>query len=161
MLESLAKHQNELHAMARKIAGKDADDILQETYIKLHDSGKDYNDINFGYIYQTMNSIYIDSIKSSSAKNRFVLFDSYFWERLEEKLEEYDTEHREVSIDKSKLTTFENMLLFSLYGMDMTNEKNEIIQRIKGTSMLSLSKETNIPYRTIYTTVQRIKKKLK
>ena len=157
MLNQLSKHHKELKELAKKIAGSnDADDVLQETYLKLHDSGKNFEDIDFGYIYLTMRSIYIDSKKQSSVKNREVLIDDFSLFQIVED----ETEVSTLSIDKSKLNSFENLLLFSLYGIDINNENNKITERIKGVSMRKLSIETGIPYRTIYQTIQKIKVKL-
>jgi hypothetical protein len=102
-----------------------------------------------------MRSVYIDSKKATSVKNREVLIDDFTdWQIIEEEATE------EIEIDKSKLNSFENLLLFSLYGIDIANDKNEIKTKIKGVSMRKLSIETGIPYITIYKAVQKIKEKL-
>jgi DNA-directed RNA polymerase specialized sigma24 family protein len=129
--------------------------VLQETYLKLYESGKQFHEIDFGYVYLTMRSVYIDSKKATSVKNREVLIDDFTdWQIIEEEAKE------EIEIDKSKLNSFENLLLFSLYGIDIANDKNEIKTKIKGVSMRKLSIETGIPYITIYKAVQKIKEKL-
>jgi DNA-directed RNA polymerase specialized sigma24 family protein len=129
--------------------------VLQETYLKLYESGKQFHEIDFGYVYLTMRSVYIDSKKATSVKNREILIDDFTdWQIIEEEATE------EIEIDKSKLNSFENLLLFSLYGIDIANDKNEIKTKIKGVSMRKLSIETGIPYITIYKAVQKIKEKL-
>jgi DNA-directed RNA polymerase specialized sigma24 family protein len=129
--------------------------VLQETYLKLYESGKQFHEIDFGYVYLTMRSVYIDSKKATSVKNREILIDDFTdWQIIEEETAE------EIEIDKSKLNSFENLLLFSLYGIDIANDKNEIKTKIKGVSMRKLSIETGIPYITIYKAVQKIKEKL-
>lgn len=156
MLNQLSKHHKELKELAKKIAGNDSDDVLQETYLKLYDSGKKFEEIDFGYIYLTMRSVYIDSKKQTSVKNREILIDDFsMFEILDD-----ENEVHNLSIDKSKLNSFENLLLFSLYGIDINNENNKITERIKGVSMRKLSIETGIPYQTIYKTFQKIKQKL-
>jgi DNA-directed RNA polymerase specialized sigma24 family protein len=155
MLNQLSQHHQKLKELAKKIAGNDAEDVLQETYLKLYESGKQFHEIDFGYVYLTMRSVYIDSKKATSVKNREVLIDDFIdWQIIEEEAQE------EIEIDKSKLNSFENLLLFSLYGIDIANDKNEIKTKIKGVSMRKLSIETGIPYITIYKAVQKIKEKL-
>lgn len=155
MLNELSKYHNELIQMAKKIDSQNFDDLVQETYIKLYESGKDFKDIDFGYVYRTMRNIYIDSVKQSSCKNREVLIDDF---SLFEMAEEETTQEK--TIDKSNLNSFENLLLFSLYGIDIHNDKNEITETYKGVSLLKLSKETGIDYTSLYKTLQRIKEKL-
>ena len=155
MLNQLSQHHQKLKELAKKIAGNDAEDVLQETYLKLYESGKQFHEIDFGYVYLTMRSVYIDSKKATSVKNREILIDDFTdWQIIEEETTE------EIEIDKSKLNSFENLLLFSLYGIDIANDKNEIKTKIKGVSMRKLSIETGIPYITIYKAVQKIKEKL-
>jgi DNA-directed RNA polymerase specialized sigma24 family protein len=155
MLNQLSQHHQKLKELAKKIAGNDAEDVLQETYLKLYESGKQFHEIDFGYVYLTMRSVYIDSKKATSVKNREILIDDFTdWQIIEEEATE------EIEIDKSKLNSFENLLLFSLYGIDIANDKNEIKTKIKGVSMRKLSIETGIPYITIYKAVQKIKEKL-
>ena len=102
-----------------------------------------------------MYSVFLDSKKEASLKNREILIDDFSnWELYDDEIKE------EVSINKVNLNAFENLLLFSLYGIDITNDKNEITNRIKGVSMRKLSIETGIPYVTIYSTIQKIKEKL-
>jgi RNA polymerase sigma factor (sigma-70 family) len=155
MLNELSKYHNFLLKMAKKIDSQNFDDLVQETYIKLYESGKNFKDIDFGYVYRVMRNIYIDSVKQSSCKNREVLIDDFSWLEMTE-----DETQEERTIDKSELNSFENLLLFSLYGIDIHNDKNEITQTYKGVSLLKLSKETGIDYTTLYKTLQRIKEKL-
>jgi len=155
MLNQLSQHHQKLKELAKKIAGNDAEDVLQETYLKLYESGKQFHEIDFGYVYLTMRSVYIDSKKATSVKNREILIDDFTdWQIIQEETAE------ENEIDKSKLNSFENLLLFSLYGIDIANDKNEIKTKIKGVSMRKLSIETGIPYITIYKAVQKKKEKI-
>lgn len=156
MLKELSKHHKELLEMAKKIDSHNFDDLLQDTYLKLHDSGKQFKDIDFGYIYRTMRNIYIDSVKQTSCKNREVLINDFSWLNAEN--EEYKEDNR--TIDKTVLNPYENLILFSLYGIDIHNKKNEITESYKGVSLLKLSKETGIDYTSLYKTLQRIKEKL-
>lgn len=88
MLAELAKNNNTWHAMALSIC-KDNDyakDLVQEMYLKLYDK----QNIKPYYVYYTIKSIYIDSIKESSQKNRYFLVDDF--SNFENEFENYDLE---------------------------------------------------------------------
>ena len=154
MLKELSLMHDDLLKMAKIIAGYRADDILQDTYLKLYDSGKKFHEIDKGYIYLTMRSVFLDSVKQSTVKNRVVLVDDF------SSLEQIDEDYTETDIDLKPLNNFEKLLTFSLYGRDIVDAQNKIIERVDGVSMLKLSNETDIPYVTIRSTRERIKKKL-
>ena len=150
MLKELAKYQNELLSMAKKIDSKDFNDLLQDTYIKLHDIGKQFHEIDFGYIYIVMRSIYINKIRNQKE----IPIDDFT------KLEQAEDEYSEFKINLNKLSSVEKQLYYSYFGRKIENDKNEIIAEIDGANLSKLSRETGIPYRTIYTRFQRIKLKL-
>jgi len=154
MLKELSLMHDDLLKMAKIIAGSRADDILQDTYLKLYDSGKQFHEIDKGYIYLTMRSVFLDSVKQSTVKNRVILVDDF------SSLEQIDEDYIETEIDLKPLNNFEKLLTFSLYGRDIVDTQNKIIERVDGVSMLKLSNETDIPYVTIRATRERIKKKL-
>jgi len=129
-----------------------SEDVLQDTYIKLYESGKTFEQINTCYIYFTMKSVFLDTVKQSSTKNRIILVDEF--------PEIIDNEVIKKIVTYKDLNNFEKILISSLYGREITNDKNEIVRKYQGESMLSLSKNTGVPYRTIYTTVQRLKNKI-
>jgi DNA-directed RNA polymerase specialized sigma24 family protein len=65
MLEELSKHDAEWKAMAIHIC-KDkyiADDLVNDMYLKLYDSGKTFQQINKWFVYVTMKNIYLNIIK--------------------------------------------------------------------------------------------------
>jgi DNA-directed RNA polymerase specialized sigma24 family protein len=150
MLNELVKYQKELLFMAKKLDHNNFDDLLQDTYLKLHDSGKQFHEIDFAYIYFTMRSILIDRLR----KDKEIPIDDFT------QFEIYDNEYSEVKINLDKLTNVEKQLYYAYFGRKITNDKNEIISIIDGANLLKLSRETGIPYRTIYTRFQRIKLKL-
>jgi DNA-directed RNA polymerase specialized sigma24 family protein len=100
MLVELVKIQPELIQMAKSINIKDYKDILQDTYIKLNDSKKQFNEIDKGYIYLTMRSVWIDKVR----KNKEIPFNDFSYFECEE------TEYKEVEIDLSVLNLFEKEL---------------------------------------------------
>lgn len=150
MLKELVKYHNELLSMAKKIDSKDFNDLLQDTYIKLHETGKQFHEIDLGYIYVTMRSIYISKIRNQKE----IPIDDFT------KLEQAEDEYSEFKINLNKLSSVEKQLYYSYFGRKIENDKNEIIAEIDGANLSKLSRETGIPYRTIYTRFQRIKLKL-
>ena len=79
MLEKLVKHQEKLLQVAYNFTGDldTANDILQDAYIKIHESGKRYEDVNDAYLYFTIKSVWLDTKKKSLTKNRIVLIDDF------------------------------------------------------------------------------------
>lgn len=150
MLENLAKIQPELIRMAKSLDYKNHEDILQETYLKLYDSKKEFKDIDNSYIYLTMRSIFIDRIR----KNKEIPIDDF------SKYEQIEGDYEVIEIDKSKLNDLEIEIINSHYGKLIEDKDKRIIGERKSYSLLKLSKMTTIPYRTLYTTLKRIKLKL-
>jgi DNA-directed RNA polymerase specialized sigma24 family protein len=150
MLNELCKHHKELIQMAKKFDCHFFDDLLQDTYIRLYESGKQFHEIDFGYVYLTMRSVFIDKYRKQPIQ---VEID----DNLTEELAEQNTD---VIVDLSKLKPVEKQLYYAYFGKKILNDKNEIIAEIKGTNLAKISRETGIPYRTIYTRFQRVKLKL-
>lgn len=142
--------------MALSICGnaEEANDVLQEAYIKLYDTGKKFEEINISYIYFTMKSIFLDTKRKSYLNNRVEVTDFTGW-HLEY---EEDTPHQELI--NPTLTNFEKLLIQALFGREIV-DKNGNLNKTDSMSMLKLSELTGIPYRTIYTNFQNIKKKWK
>lgn len=151
MLKELAKHNEALLKMAKKFDHQNADDLLQDTYIRLFETGKEFKDIEIGYIYTIMRSIFIDKHR----RTKEIPFDDFTNFELEE--EEY-TEHEPINLDV--LSNVERQVYYAYFGRKVTNDRNEIIAEIEGVNLSKLSRETGIPYRTIYTRFQRIKQKI-
>lgn len=154
MLNELVKHQEQLFKMAVSICkDKDiAEDVLQDTYLKLYESGKRFDEVNTGYIYFTMKSVFLDSVKNTSTKNRFLPTDNFI-NVVEEK-------QTEINVIYKNLTYFEKRLIDALFGREITNDKNEIVKVLEGTNKLNLSRKTGIPYKTIYKTFKNLKNKI-
>lgn len=155
MLEQLAKHHDKLLELTVRITNcKDlAQDVLQDAYLKLHDSGKKFEEINDAYIYFAIKSVFLDTVKKSSTKNRFIPTADFL------DLESEDVVEEKI-INYKNLTNFDKLLIPSLFGKEIVNENNQIVKVFEGSSMLNLSRQTGIPYRTIYTTVERLKTKI-
>jgi DNA-directed RNA polymerase specialized sigma24 family protein len=157
MLEDLAKINDQLYKMALAICGniEQANDVLQETYLKLHETGKRYEDINTAYIYFTMKSIFLDTKRKTYLENRVEPTDFQEWQLIEEEQE------ITITFIPPKLSNFEKLLIQALFGREITDSNGVIVKKIGSKSMLKLSEETGIPYRTIYSNFQNIKKKWK
>lgn len=154
MLEQLATKNKELLRVACNITGNIdiAKDVVQDAYIKLYESGKRFEEINDGYIYFTLKSIYNDSVKQSTLKNRFILTNDF------DNVIEDKTDFIEYEI--KGLSTWERLVVDAVCGRVITNQQNEIIKHIQGTSMTELSKKTGINYSIIYRTIKNLKSKV-
>lgn len=122
-------------SIAKKISQKESVEIANEAYIKLYDK----QNLNDAYIYTTLKNIFIDWKK----ENKFVNLNFDVKEVEEEEKKDYDF----------KLTTFQKLLIQSLYGINGTN--------YKGTNLKTISKETGISYSTLCKEMTKIKEKLK
>jgi DNA-directed RNA polymerase specialized sigma24 family protein len=154
MLEQLATKHNEILKVAYKITGDldIAKDVVQDAYIKLYDSGKKFEEINDSYIYFTLKSIYNDSVKQSSIKNRYILtndFDNVI-----------DDQTDLIKYEIKDLTRWEKLVVDAVCGRIITNRYNIIVKEIDGISMTNLSKKTGINYSIIYRTIKNLKSKV-
>jgi len=150
MLEELAKIHSELLKMAKALDFKNHEDILQETYLKLYDSKKEFKDIDKGYIYLTMRSVFIDRVR----KNKEIPTDDFSI------FENTEVDFNFMEVNTSILNAFEKELINAHFGKIVEDKEKHIIAKIDGHSLLKLSQMTTISYRTLYTTLKKIKIKL-
>ena len=150
MLSELVRYNKELLCMAKKFDCNNADDLLQDTYLKLYETGKQIHEIDFGYIYMVMRSIFIDKKRNQKE----IPIDDFT------KFEICNEDYQEQKINLDKLSNVEKQLYYSYFGRKITNDKNEIIAEIDGVNLSKLSRETGIPYRTIYYRFNNIKLKI-
>ena len=136
--------------MAKKFDCNNADDLLQDTYLKLYETGKQIHEIDFGYIYMVMRSIFIDKKRNQKE----IPIDDFT------NFEICNEDYTEQKINLDKLSNVEKQLYYSYFGRKITNDKNEIIAEIDGVNLSKLSRETGIPYRTIYYRFNNIKLKI-
>lgn len=152
MLQELAKHHETLLKMAKRFDSQNADDLLQDTYLKLYDTGKQFHEIDTAYIYTIMRSIFIDKHR----RVKEIPFDDFSNFELET-----ETEYKEAQpINLDVLSNVEKQIYYAYFGRKITNDKNEIIAEIDGVNLSKLARETGISYRTIYTRFQRLKQKI-
>lgn len=134
-----------------------AEDIVQESYIKLNKlilSGLDIsygdNDINYFYVYKTLKTLYGDLLRKNK-KIKKVNIDALNKYIINEEQEE------KKDIDISKKMQELNSFLNSIYWYD--RKVFEIISN--GTSIAKLSRKTDISYASLYNTYRNVKKSIK
>jgi len=131
-----------------------AEDIVQETYIKLNriiNSGTDlmYNDteINYYYVFRTLRSMFLD-LKRKEGKAQLVGFEPELDKR-------YVLQNNDQDIDK-----IYNEILGDLKKMHWYDRK--IFEYIdEGESITGLSKKTDISYYSVYNTYKKVLETLK
>ena len=92
MLEQLAKNHDEWIRIAKGICkdNETAKDLVQDMYITMYDTGKEYEEINKWYVYRVIFSSFLNSIKKKKLK---VVYVKNYYEFLS--LEESDLTHLE------------------------------------------------------------------
>lgn len=77
MLEQLAKHDDKWQRIALSICQNPniSKDIVNDMYIKLHDSGKKYDDINDWYVYRTLYTLFMDYLREQK-KTQFTSYEN-------------------------------------------------------------------------------------
>lgn len=152
MLNELVKYQKDLLLMAKKFDANNSDDLLQDTYLRLYETKKKFHEIDFGFVYLTMRSVFIDKIRKKP--NEILLCEFNTFEIEDEEIKE------DVFVNLDILKPNEKQLYYAYFGKKIINDKNEIIAEINPANLSRISRETGIPYRTIYTRFQRLKLKL-
>lgn len=157
ILNELAKKHDYFLKMAKSISKSDAEDLLQNTYLKLYEMGKNADDINDGYVYFTMKSIFYNSIKK---KDLFI-------DELELNLKEIDNhDGQEENIQLledtlEEMTNKERLFIKSHFGHEIFNPKTKELEKFEKCSVKKLSRETGIDSNTLYIMKKRILEKLK
>jgi len=135
-----------------------AEDIVQEMYIKIIlkikeglDIKYNENEINYFYIFRTLNSLYIDLMR----KNRNIY--KMDIEHISEKLLASKVFILEQELDYEEKYNLVKKELDKLYWYD--KKVFEIING--GESIASLSRKTHIAYYSLYNTYTKVKIKLK
>lgn len=148
---------NILLKYAKSIDQNNAHDLVHDTYIKLIEGNKNFDEIEIGYMILTLKSIFLDKIRKSKRIGEVLFndFDNFHIESVPEQ------EHDNIRLDLTVLSTFEKLLIDNLFGVEIFNKKEGIMELIDGCNMLQLSKESKIPYITIRTSLKNIKEKLK
>ena len=83
MIEELYKNHHNWINYATKICGNsyDASDLVQEMYLKMHDSQKE---VNHSYIYCVIKNIFLDQYRKNKVKEKTVYYQEEYTEQNEE-----------------------------------------------------------------------------
>ena len=83
IIEELYKNHNNWIGYALKICGNrdDANDLVQEMYLKMHDSQKE---VNNSYIYCVIKNIFLDQYRKNKVKEKTVYYQEEYTEQNEE-----------------------------------------------------------------------------
>lgn len=148
---------NILLKYAKSIDQTNANDLVHDTYLKLIEGNKNFDEIEIGYMIFTLKSIFIDGVRKKKRVGEILFneFDNFHIENIAEE------ERNNIRLDLTVLSTFEKLLIDNLFGVEIFNKKEGIMELIDGCNMLQLSKESKIPYITIRTSLKNIKEKLK
>ena len=138
--------------MAKKFDAENADDIVQDMYLKIH--ALNPTEVNDYYIYRTIKSIFIDEYKKKkiltvplNGKEAYNIADDY-------------NENADFQLSEIPLTCTELLVVQKLYGYTTENADTLQITIHKGKSLLSIAKEIGKPYKTLYTALLTAKKKI-
>lgn len=151
LLEICNRHSKWVR-MAQKFDYDNAEDLVQEMYLKIH--ALNPTEVNDYYIYRTIKSIFIDEYKKKkiltaplNGKEAYNIEDDY-------------NEDADFQISEIPLTCTELLVIQKLYGYTTENADTLQITIHKGKSLLSIAKEVNLPYKRLYTALLTAKKKI-
>lgn len=152
VLQEICNRHSKWVRMAQKFDYDNAEDLVQEMYLKIHNLNP--TEVNEVYIYRTIKSIFIDDYKKKkiltaplNGKEACNIEDDY-------------NEDADFQISEIPLTCTELLVLKKLYGYTTENAETLQITIHKGKSLLSISKEVGKPYKRLYTALLTAKKKI-
>ena len=138
--------------MAQKFDYDNAEDLVQEMYLKIHNLNP--TEVNEVYIYRTIKSIFVDDYK----KKKLTAFPLRGGD-IPDIADESEIQD-ELELSEIPLTCTELLVLKKLYGYTTENAETLQITIHKGKSLLSSSKEIGKPYKTLYKALLTAKKKI-
>ena len=152
VLQEICNRHSKWVRMAQKFDYDNAEDLVQEMYLKIYNLNP--TEVNEFYIYRTIKSIFIDDYKKKkiltaplNGKEAYNIEDDY-------------NEDADFQISEIPLTCTELLVVQKLYGYTTENADTLQITIHKGKSLLSISKEVNLPYKRLYTALLTAKKKI-
>ena len=151
LLEICNRHSKWVR-MAQKFDYDNAEDLVQEMYLKIHNLNP--TEVNEVYIYRTIKSIFLDDYRKKKL-TAFLLRGGDIPD-----IEDEDEIEDELKLSEIPLTCTELLVLKKLYGYTTENADTLQITIHKGKSLLSISKEVNLPYKRLYTALLTAKKKI-
>ena len=152
VLQEICNRHSKWMRMAQKFDYDNAEDLVQEMYLKIHNLNP--TEVNEVYIYRTIKSIFLDDYK----KKKLTAFPLRGGDipDIEDESEIQD----ELELSEIPLTCTELLVLKKLYGYTTENAETLQITIHKGKSLLSISKEIGKPYKTLYKALLTAKKKI-
>ena len=151
LLEICNRHSKWVR-MAQKFDYDNAEDLVQEMYLKIHNLNP--TEVNEVYIYRTIKSIFLDDYR----KKKLTAFPLRGGDIPD--IEDESEIEDELEFSKIPLTCTELLVLKKLYGYTTENAETLQITIHKGKSLLSISKEIGKPYKTLYKALLTAKKKI-
>ena len=151
LLEICTRHSKWVR-MAQKFDYDNAEDLVQEMYLKIHNLNP--TEVNEVYIYRTIKSIFVDDYK----KKKLTAFPLRGGD-IPDIADESEIQD-ELELSEIQLTCTELLVLKKLYGYTTENAETLQITIHKGKSLLSISKEVNLPYKRLYTALLTAKQKI-
>ena len=152
ILQEICKGHCKWVRMAQKFDYENAEDLVQEMYLKIYNLNP--TEVNEVYIYRTIKSIFIDDYKKKkiltaplNGKEAYNIEDDY-------------NEDADFQISEIPLTCTELLVLKKLYGYTTENADTLQITVHKGKSLLSISKEVELSYMSLYRALLTAKKKI-
>ena len=166
VIEIFKKHQVWVEIVGSfGVSDETAEDIVQEMYIKIQKSIEkwgtdimyDKDEINYYYIFKTLNSIFID-LKRRNKNVKFVRLDEdEEFDSKENYKAEYYKENFSVMLDFDEEYQKINNSLSNMIWYDRV--VYEIIEG--GETIAELSRKSKIQYYSLYNTYHKVKSKLK
>lgn len=152
ILHEICNRHSKWIRMAQKFDYDNAEDLVQEMYLKIHNLNP--TEVNEVYIYRTIKSIFLDDYR----KKKLTAFPLRGGD-IPDIADESEIED-ELELSEIPLTCTELLVLKKLYGYTTENAETLQITIHKGKSLLSISKEVNLPYKRLYTALLTAKKKI-
>ena len=152
VLQEICNRHSKWVRMAQKFDYDNAEDLVQEMYLKIHNLNP--TEVNEFYIYRTIKSIFLDDYR----KKKLTAFPLRGGD-IPDIADESEIED-ELELSEIPLTCTELLVLKKLYGYTTENADTLQITIHKGKSLLSIAKEVNLPYKRLYTALLTAKKKI-
>ena len=152
ILQEICKGHSKWVRMAQKFDYDNAEDLVQEMYIKLYNLNP--TEVNEVYIYRTIKSIFVDDYK----KKKLTAFPLRGGDIPE--IPDESENKDELELSQIPLTCTELLVLKKLYGYTTENADTLQITVHKGKSLLSISKEVELSYMVLYRALKTAKKKI-
>ncbi len=152
VLQEICNRHSKWIRMAKKFDYDNAEDLVQEMYLKIHNLNP--TEVNEFYIYRTIKSIFLDDYR----KKKLTAFPLRGGDIPD--IEDESEIEDELKLSEIQLTCTELLVVQKLYGYTTENADTLQITIHKGKSLLSISKEIGKPYKILYKALLTAKQKI-